>query len=272
MAPNAGAVSTPCTGGVGVGCSLSDTFTVSPIAQTGTNERGPNQSQGTVRGLFVASSPLRWPSWSGPSGAGERRRPVRGGESLRRIRNPVAPPEDGAVRCRPFRRLRPRRRPCRRPSSRPASSSSLPASAYPEPFTRGLYGGPAVAGHAGAAMAVSAPDRRRDFGIRLDRRERPPDSQRQPSIPPKTYELLDQGRFLLRVTPDVRATAPGSCRRKPSSWPTRTSTTFRGPTGRRTASCRLTTSGSGRERCRPGTCTVGRFQAFDVYPLGWAWI
>src|SRR5450631_3185832 len=28
VAPNAGAVSSPCTGGVGVGCSLSDTFTV----------------------------------------------------------------------------------------------------------------------------------------------------------------------------------------------------------------------------------------------------
>jgi beta-glucosidase len=30
VAPNAGAVSTPCTGGAGVGCALSDTFTVAP--------------------------------------------------------------------------------------------------------------------------------------------------------------------------------------------------------------------------------------------------
>ncbi len=100
-------------------------------------------------------------------------------------------------------------------------------------------------------------------GVRLDRQHVQADPERRSEpIGKGEHTLFQQGRFLFRVTPTY-TNGSGSFRHRPSSSPTRTRST-----PRPTASSTPTTSGSGRATGQTWDLTFGRFQAFDVYPLG----
>ncbi len=149
----------------------------------------------------------------------------------------------------------------------PGIVEHLPASAYPEPYTRGLYGGPLwldmqglqwpYMPHTGVGISGYGWV---DGNYRLIR-------SGNPNIPPTTQELLDQGRFLLRVTPTyvsgdwfVQAQAEIVANMN-QYYPQGTNGL---PDGVVAADDVWVRTGG----LQSWDVTVGRFQAFDVYPLG----
>jgi hypothetical protein len=149
----------------------------------------------------------------------------------------------------------------------PGIVEQLPASAYPEPFTRGLYGGPLWLDMQGlqwpylpqTGVGISGYGWI-DGNARLIR-------SGNPSIPPKTYELLDQGRFLLRVTPTyvqgnwfVQGQAELVANTN-QYYPQGTNGALDGVVSADDVWLRT-------GALQAWDVTVGRFQAFDVYPLG----
>ncbi|HXJ22781.1 MAG TPA: hypothetical protein VMT03_21365 [Polyangia bacterium] len=149
----------------------------------------------------------------------------------------------------------------------PGVIEQLPASAYPEPFTRGLYGGPLWLDMQGlqwpylprTAIGISGYGWM-DGNARLIR-------SGNINVPAKTYELLDQGRFLLRVTPtyvmetwfvQVQAEIVANTNQYNSQG---TNGAIDGVVAADDVWLR---TGALQE----WDVTVGRFQAFDVYPLG----
>ncbi|HLK92542.1 MAG TPA: hypothetical protein VKZ18_21790 [Polyangia bacterium] len=149
----------------------------------------------------------------------------------------------------------------------PGIIEQLPASAYPEPYTRGLYGGPLwldmqglqwpYMPHTGIGISGYGWV---DGNYRLIR-------SGNPQIPPTTQELLDQGRFLLRVTPTyvrgdwfVQAQAELVANTN-QYYPQGTNGL---PDGVVAADDVWVRTGG----LQSWDVTVGRFQAFDVYPLG----
>ncbi len=158
------------------------------------------------------------------------------------------------------------------PAAAPAASAAtispgiveqLPASAYPEPYTRGLYGGPLwldmqglqwpYMPHSGVGISGYGWI---DGNYRLIR-------SGNPSIPPTYHELLDQGRFVLRITPTYTE----------GSWFVQAQAEIVANTDQQDVQPAPTVVGADDVWVRTGTLqswdvTVGRFQAFDVYPLG----
>jgi hypothetical protein len=149
----------------------------------------------------------------------------------------------------------------------PGIIEQLPASAYPEPYTRGLYGGPLwldmqglqwpYMPHSGVGISGYGWV---DGNYRLIR-------SGNPTIPPSTQELLDQGRFVLRVTPTyvkgnwfVQAQAELVANTN-QYYPQGTNGL---PDGVVSADDVWVRTGG----LQSWDVTVGRFQAFDVYPLG----
>jgi hypothetical protein len=162
------------------------------------------------------------------------------------------------------------------PGSSPAQSAvnispgiieQLPASAYPEPYTRGLYGGPLwldmqglqwpYMPHTGVGISGYGWI---DGNYRLIR-------SGNPAIPPTIHELLDQGRFVLRVTPTyvngdwfVQAQAEIVANTN-QYYPQGTNGQADGVVAADDVWVRT-------GALQSWDVTVGRFQAFDVYPLG----
>ena len=156
------------------------------------------------------------------------------------------------------------------PAASPATSAGavvpgvveqLPASAYPEPVTRGLYGGPLWLDMQGlqwpympqSGVGISGYGWV-DGNYRLIR-------SGNSSISPRFTELLDQGRFLLRVTPTYTNGA----------WFVQTQAEFVANTNQYDSTAVVPAIDDAWVRTgalQEWDLTVGRFQAFDVYPLG----
>ncbi len=145
----------------------------------------------------------------------------------------------------------------------PGIVEQLPASAYPEPYTRGLYGSALWLDMQGlqwpympkSGVGISGYGWI-DGNYRLIR-------SGNPSIQPKYHELLDQGRFVLRVTPTYTD----------GSWFVQAQAEIVANTNQQDVQPAPTVVGADDVWVRTGTLqswdvTVGRFQAFDVYPLG----
>jgi hypothetical protein len=149
----------------------------------------------------------------------------------------------------------------------PGIVEQLPASAYPQPFTRGLYGGPLwldmqglqwpYLPHTGIGISGSGWF---DGNARMIRAG-------NINIPPRTYELLDQGRFVLRVTPtyvkdtwfvQVQAEIVANTNQY----------NFQGTGGAIDGVVSADDVWLRTGTLQTWDVTVGRFQAFDVYPLG----
>jgi hypothetical protein len=156
------------------------------------------------------------------------------------------------------------------PAASPATSASavvpgvveqLPAAAYPEPVIRGLYGGPLwldMQGLQWPYMPVSGVGISGygwiDGNYRLIR-------SGNSAISPHFTELLDQGRFLLRVTPTYTNGA----------WFVQTQAEFVANTNQYDSNAVVPSIDDAWVRTgalQKWDVTVGRFQAFDVYPLG----
>jgi len=149
----------------------------------------------------------------------------------------------------------------------PGIIEQLPASAYPEPFTRGLYGGPLWLDMQGLQWPYLP---RTSIGISgyawIDANYRLIRSGNT-NVPPTTHELLDQGRFLLRVTPTyvdgtwfVQVQAEMVANTNQYNY----QGTNGAPDGVVAADDVWLRTGT----LQSWDVTVGRFQAFDVYPLG----
>ena len=156
------------------------------------------------------------------------------------------------------------------PAASPASSAGaivpgvveqLPASAYPEPVTRGLYGGPLWLDLQGlqwpympqSGVGISGYGWI-DGNYRLIR-------SGNSAISPRYTELLDQGRFLLRVTPTYTN----------GSWFVQAQAEFVANTDQYDPTSSVASVDDVWVRTgglQQWDVTVGRFQAFDVYPLG----
>ncbi|HTB56821.1 MAG TPA: hypothetical protein VLC06_03060 [Polyangia bacterium] len=156
------------------------------------------------------------------------------------------------------------------PAASPASSAGaivpgvveqLPASAYPEPVTRGLYGGPLWLDLQGlqwpympqSGVGISGYGWI-DGNYRLIR-------SGNSAISPRYTELLDQGRFLLRITPTYTN----------GSWFVQAQAEFVANTDQYDPSSSVASVDDVWVRTgnlQMWDVTVGRFQAFDVYPLG----
>lgn len=162
------------------------------------------------------------------------------------------------------------------PASAPATSAAnispgiveqLPASAYPEPYTRGLYGGPLWLDMQGlqwpylpkTSVGISGYGWF-DGNYRLIR-------SGNTNIPPHTQEILDQGRFVLRVTPTyvsgtwfVQAQAEVVANSNQYN--------YQGTNGAIDGVVAADDVWIRTGDLQSWDVTVGRFQAFDVYPLG----
>jgi hypothetical protein len=158
------------------------------------------------------------------------------------------------------------------PAAAPAASAGavvpgiieqLPASAYPEPFTRGLYGGPLWLDMQGlqwpympqTGIGISGYGWV-DANARLIRTG-------NPNIPASYKELLDQGRFVLRITPTYTN----------GVWFVQTQAEIVANTNQVDLQPTPGIVSADDVWVRTGVLqkwdiTVGRFQAFDVYPLG----
>ena len=154
--------------------------------------------------------------------------------------------------------------PAAEPSEGGGIVERMPASAYPEPYTRGLFGsslwltmhgqqwpyyprtGIGISGYAWVDNAY-AKTRIGDVGQ-----------------PPHLTRYIQQGRAVLRVTPTYSQRRTGSCRRRSSWSATRT---------RRRPSRLAAAADTDDMWVRAGVwkkfdITVGRFEAFEVYHLG----
>jgi hypothetical protein len=156
------------------------------------------------------------------------------------------------------------------PAASPATSAGavvpgvveqLPASAYPEPVTRGLYGGPLWLDMQGLQWPYMPQS---GVGISgygwIDGNYRVIRSGNS-AISPKFTELLDQGRFLLRVTPTYTNGA----------WFVQTQAEFVANTNQYDPNAVAASIDDAWVRTgalQQWDVTVGRFQGFDVYPLG----
>jgi hypothetical protein len=145
----------------------------------------------------------------------------------------------------------------------PGIVEQLPASAYPQPVTRGLYGGPLWLDMQGlqwpymprSGVGVSGSGWV-DGNYRLIR-------SGNPAIAPTFHELLDQGRFVLRVTPTWTD----------GHWFVQAQAEVVANTDQYDLQPSPGVVGADDVWVRAGELqqwdvTVGRFQAFDVYPLG----
>jgi hypothetical protein len=145
----------------------------------------------------------------------------------------------------------------------PGVIEQLPASAYPEPFTRGLYGGPLWLDMQGlqwpympqTGIGISGYGWV-DGNARLIRTG-------NPNIPASYKELLDQGRFVLRITPTYTN----------GVWFVQTQAEIVANTNQVDIQPTPGIVAADDVWVRTGILqkwdvTVGRFQAFDVYPLG----
>jgi hypothetical protein len=156
------------------------------------------------------------------------------------------------------------------PAAAPATSAGavvpgvveqLPASAYPEPVTRGLYGGPLWLDMQGLQWPYMPQS---GVGISgygwVDGNFRWIRSGNS-AISPHFTEWLDQGRFLLRVTPTYTN----------GSWFVQTQAEFVANTNQYDPNAVAASVDDAWVRTgalQKWDVTVGRFQAFDVYPLG----
>jgi len=157
------------------------------------------------------------------------------------------------------------------PASAPAQSANiapglveqLPASAYPEPVTRGLYGGPLWLDMQGLQWPYMPTT---GIGISgsgwIDGNYRMIRSG-NPAIPPTFHELLDQGRFVLRVTPTYTN----------GTWFVQANAEMVANTDQYDVQPAPSVVGADDVWVRTGEwnrwdVTVGRMQGFDVYPLG----
>lgn len=158
------------------------------------------------------------------------------------------------------------------PASAPAQSASniapgvveqLPAAAYPEPVTRGLYGGPLWLDMQGLQWPYMPQS---GVGISgsgwIDGNYRVIRSG-NPAISPTFHELLDQGRFLLRVTPTYTN----------GHWFVQANAEMIANTDQYDVQPAPSVVGADDVWVRTGVwrswdITVGRMQGFDVYPLG----
>ncbi len=158
------------------------------------------------------------------------------------------------------------------PASAPAEAAAniapgvveqLPASAYPEPVTRGLYGGPLWLDMQGlqwpympkSGVGISGYGWI-DGNYRLIR-------SGNPAISPEFKELLDQGRFLLRVTPTYTS----------GTWFVQAQAEIVANTNQYDVQPAPSIVAADDVWVRTGDwnswdVTVGRMQGFDVYPLG----
>ncbi len=158
------------------------------------------------------------------------------------------------------------------PASAPAQAATnivpgiieeLPASAYPEPVTRGLYGGPLWLDMQGlqwpympkSGVGVSGSGWI-DGNYRLIR-------SGNPAISPRFNELLDQGRFVLRITPTYTD----------GKWFVQAQAEIVANTNQVDIQPSPGIVAADDVWVRTGVwnawdVTVGRMQAFDVYPLG----
>ncbi len=145
----------------------------------------------------------------------------------------------------------------------PGVVEQLPASAYPEPVTRGLYGGPLWLDMQGlqwpympkSGVGISGYGWI-DGNYRLIR-------SGNPGISPEFKELLDQGRFLLRVTPTYTV----------GTWFVQAQAEIVANTNQVDVQPAPSIVGADDVWVRTGEwnswdVTVGRMQGFDVYPLG----
>jgi hypothetical protein len=148
-------------------------------------------------------------------------------------------------------------------ASVPGAVEQLPASAYPEPFTRGLYGGPLWLDMQGLQWPYMP---RSGIGISgygwIDGNFRLIRSG-NPNISPKYTELLDQGRALLRVTPTYTD----------GHWFVQVQAELVANTNQFDVQPAPSVVSADDVWVRTGVLqlwdvTVGRFQGFDVYPLG----
>ncbi len=158
------------------------------------------------------------------------------------------------------------------PASAPAESAAniapgivaqLPGSAYPEPVTRGLYGGPLWLDMQGLQWPYMP---RSGIGISgsgwIDGNYRVIRSG-NPAISPTFHELLDQGRFVLRVTPTYTN----------GRWFVQANAEIVANTDQYDVQPAPSIVGADDVWVRTGEwqswdVTVGRMQGFDVYPLG----
>lgn len=158
------------------------------------------------------------------------------------------------------------------PAAAPAQSAAalapgiveeLPASAYPEPVTRGLYGGPLWLDMQGLQWPYM---RRTGVGISgsgwIDGNYRLIRSG-NPQVSPKFHELLDQGRFVLRITPTYTN----------GTWFVQAQAEVVANTNQVDIQPAPGIVSADDVWVRAGVwnawdVTVGRMQAFDVYPLG----
>jgi hypothetical protein len=145
----------------------------------------------------------------------------------------------------------------------PGVVEQLPASAYPEPVTRGLYGGPLWLDMQGLQWPYMP---KTGVGISgygwIDGNYRLIRSG-NPAISPEFKELLDQGRFLLRVTPTYTSGA----------WFVQAQAEIVANTNQYDVQPAPSIVGADDVWVRTGEwsswdVTVGRMQGFDVYPLG----
>lgn len=158
------------------------------------------------------------------------------------------------------------------PASAPAEAAAnvapgvieeLPASAYPEPVTRGLYGGPLWLDMQGlqwpympkSGIGISGSGWI-DGNFRLIR-------SGNPAISPEFKELLDQGRFVLRVTPTYTN----------GSWFVQAQAEVVANTDQFDVQPAPSVVAADDVWVRTGVwnawdVNVGRMQGFDVYPLG----
>jgi len=145
----------------------------------------------------------------------------------------------------------------------PGIVEQLPASAYPEPVTRGLYGGPLWLDMQGLQWPYMP---RSGIGISgygwIDGNYRLIRSG-NPAISPRFTELLDQGRFVLRVTPTYTD----------GTWFVQAEAEIVANTNQYDVQPAPCVVSADDVWVRTGVwnswdVTVGRMQGFDVYPLG----
>ena len=231
-------------------------------AETGTNER-----------THDAEAPPAFSKLGLDAPRGARRLRVDAGGPRRRtpIRSPESQPAVSAETQRRRRSVQPKVSPA--PAASPADSAAsfapgvveqLPASAYPEPVTRGLYGGPLwldmqglqwpyMPAAAASASRATAGSTATTALIRIG----------NSGIPPHYTELLEQGRFLLRVTPTYTNGAwfvQAQAELVANTEPVRPAAAGRGVD--------VDDAWVRTGALQQWDVTVGRFQAFDVYPLG----
>jgi hypothetical protein len=148
-------------------------------------------------------------------------------------------------------------------ASVPGVVEQLPASAYPEPYTRGLYGGPLWLDMQGLQWPYMP---RSGIGISgygwIDGNYRLIRSG-NPTISPQYTELLDQGRAVLRVTPTYTD----------GHWFVQVQAELVANTNQFDVQPAPSVVSADDVWVRTGVlqlwdATVGRFQGFDVYPLG----